>query len=282
MNKRLVLPISFLLMALFLSSCGFQVVVGSGNVTTVTRTVGEFSAVKLAGIGDIIITQEETPSLRIEVEDNLLPYFDTSVVGDTLVIGLKTQYIGVNLRPTKPIKFYVSTPKLEGITLAGSGNIITSDVKASNFKAALLGSGNITNDSLTADSADLRLSGSGNISFGKVTAHTVDLDLTGSGNFNLDEVAATDINSTISGSGNITLAGKVAGQTAKILGSGEYRAGNLESTSANIRVTGSGKSQVNVSDTLNVAILGSGDVIYAGHPTVNSSTAGSGRVKSSD
>jgi len=262
MNKRLYIPVVILLVALFVSGCGMQVVVGSGKVTSEIRDVSNFSVVKLAGIGDVIVTQADTTSLRIEAEDNLIPYFDTSVQGDTLVIGIKDQYFGFNLHPTKPVKFYVSTPKINAVTLAGSGNIITSDVKANGFKASLLGSGNITNDSLTASSVDINLAGSGNVSMGKVTADT--------------------ISSTITGSGNITVAGEVTKQTTKILGSGDYRASELQSQTATINVTGSGNSQVSVTDSLNVTILGSGDVTYSGTPTVNTSIAGSGRVRSNE
>ncbi len=259
MNKRLYIPITFLLVALFIAGCGWQMVVGNGKVSTETRQVSNFSEIRLEGIGDVIVTQADTTSLRIEAEENLIPYFETTVKADTLVIGIKDQYFGYNLHPTKPVKFYVSTPEIAAVTLAGSGNIITSDVKASGFKASLLGSGNITNNSLTATSVDINLAGSGNISLGKVTADS--------------------ITSIIAGSGNITLAGDVTDQTARIVGSGDYRASGMQSKTANVNVTGSGNSQITVSDSLNVTILGSGDVTYAGKPTVNTTIAGSGHVR---
>jgi hypothetical protein len=262
MNKRLFIPISILAIAFLISGCAFQWVTGSGNVTSETRQVSNFSAVRLEGIGDVIITQEETTSFRMEAEDNLIPYIKTEVRGDTLVIGIKDQYMGTNLRPTKPIKYYVSTPDLNSVTLAGSGNIITSAVKADAFKVSLLGSGNISNDTLTASSLDINLAGSGNITFGVVTARSV--------------------TSVIAGSGNIRLSGEVTEQTARIVGSGDYRASDLESQTATIRVTGSGNSQVTVANTLNVSILGSGDVNYHGTPKLNTTIAGSGHVRSDD
>ncbi len=259
MNKRLYIPTVILLAALFVSGCGLQVVVGSGKVATETRSVGDFSAIRLAGIGDVIVTQAATTSLRIEAEDNLIPYFETDVRGDTLVIGIKDDYFGYNLHPTRPVKFYVSTPEISAVTLAGSGNIITADVKATDFKVSLLGSGNITNDSLTADSVDINLAGSGNVSLGNVKAETV--------------------SSVLAGSGNIIVAGEVTQQTSRIVGSGDYRASELQSQTASVNVTGSGNSQVAVTESLNVTILGSGDVFYSGTPTVNTSIAGSGRVR---
>ena len=262
MNKRIYFPIAILLVALFVSGCGMQVVMGSGKVAAETREVSNFSSIKLAGIGDVIVTQGENVSLRIEAEDNLIPYFETTVQGNTLTIGMKNEYLGISLHPTKPVKFYVTTPQIDAVTLAGSGNIITTDVKTTGFKVSLLGSGNISNTSLVATNVDINLAGSGNIS--------------------LDKVTSTSISSIIAGSGNITVAGEVTGQTAKILGSGDYLANGLKSKTALVNVTGSGNSQVWVTGSLEVTILGSGDVVYTGTPTVNTSIAGSGHVKSAD
>ena len=262
MNKRIVIPITILLAALIVSGCGFQIVSGSGKVATGTRTVSNFSSIKLAGIGDVIVTQAENVSVRIEAEDNLIPYFDTSVQGDTLTIGIKNEYMGISLHPTKPVKFYVTTPQLDAVTLAGSGNIITSDVKTTGFKVSLLGSGDISNTSLTATS--------------------VDIDLAGSGNISLEKITASNISSTIAGSGDITVAGEVTSQTARIVGSGDYHGKGLKSKTATVNVTGSGNSRVWVTGSLDVTILGSGDVVYSGSPTVNTSVAGSGSVRSAD
>ncbi len=262
MNKRLYFPIAILLIAAFISGCGLQVVVGSGKVTSETREVSSFSAIRLEGIGDVIVTQADSTSLRIEAEDNLVPLFKTSVSGDTLIIGIKDQYFGYNLRPTRPVKFYVSTPNVDEVTLAGSGNIEAAKVKSTHFKASLLGSGNITTDTLNATSVTINLAGSGNIDLGKVTA---------------DSVSAT-----IAGSGNISLSGAVKDQTARIVGSGDYKASTMQSQTASVNVTGSGNTDLAVSDKLDVIILGSGDVLYSGSPKLNTTISGSGHVRSND
>ena len=164
MNKRLYIPTILLLAALLASGCGFQIVSGSGRIATETRNLSGFTSVSLAGIGNVYLTQGATESVRIEAEDNLIPYFDTSVLGSTLKIGIKNQYLGVSLQPTRPVKFYVTLPKIEAVTLAGSGNISAGKIQTGAFRISLLGSGNISTDALTATNLDLRLGGSGNIS----------------------------------------------------------------------------------------------------------------------
>jgi hypothetical protein len=281
MNKRIYIPIAILFVALFVSGCGFQIVTGSGKVATETRDVSNFSSIKLAGIGDVYITQGATVSVRIEAEDNLIPYFETAIQGSTLNIGMKNEYMGVSLHPTKPVKFYVTTPEIDAVTLAGSGNIITSDIQTSDFKISLLGSGNISNDTLTAINVDIHLSGSGDITLGSVSASEVTANIAGSGNIQLDTLTAKKVTSKTAGSGNITIGGKVTEQSSEILGSGDYRASGLKSDTATVKVTGSGNSQVSVTGTLNVTILGSGDVVYSGSPHMNVSIAGSGKVNQS-
>lgn len=278
MNKRIVLPTILLLAALLVSGCGFQVVSGSGKTATENRSVSGFTSVTLAGIGNLYLTQGATEAVRIEAEDNLIPYFETVVEGSTLKIGIKSQYLGVNLRPTQPVKFYVTLPKIEAVTLAGSGNIFGGTLKTGAFKIALLGSGNISADTLTTTTLDVSLSGSGNITLGSVTATQVTNSIAGSGNIQMDALTADKVSSKTSGSGDITLSGKVSRQSAEILGSGDYRAGGLKSESATVRVTGSGNSQVAVVTSLDVTILGSGGVSYSGTPKVNVSISGSGKV----
>ena len=278
MNKRIYIPAILLLVALLVSGCGFQMVSGSGRIATETRNLSGFTSVSLAGIGNVYLTQGPTESVRIEAEDNLIPYFDTSVQGSTLKIGIKDRYMGISLLPTRPVKFYVTLPKIEAVTLAGSGNIFAGKIQAGAFGISLLGSGNISTDALAATDLDIQLSGSGNINLGTVSAGQVTANIAGSGDIQVDGLTANKISSKTAGSGNITIGGKVTEQSAEILGSGDYLASGLKSATATLRVTGSGNSQVSTSRTLNVTILGSGDVAYSGNPTVNASIAGSGKV----
>jgi len=278
MNKRIYIPAMLLMVAMLVSGCGFQVVSGSGTLASETRNLSGFTSVTLAGIGNVYLTQGPAESVRIEAEDNLVPYFDTSIQGTTLKIGIKDQYMGVSLQPTRPVKFYVTLPKIEAVTLAGSGNIFAGKLQAGAFGISLLGSGDISTDALVATDVDIHLGGSGNISLGTVSANQVTAHITGSGDIQVAALTADKISSQTAGSGDITIGGKVNEQSTEILGSGDYLAGGLKSATATVRVTGSGDTQVSASGSLNVTILGSGDVAYSGSPKLNASIAGSGKV----
>ena len=89
--KRLLLA-GFLLLAMVITmcSCGsLRTIRGTGDITSETREVSGFSAVNLAGIGNVVVDYGEQESLRIEAEDNLLPYLESKVEGDTLTLGVR-------------------------------------------------------------------------------------------------------------------------------------------------------------------------------------------------
>ncbi|MCP4541983.1 MAG: DUF2807 domain-containing protein [Chloroflexi bacterium] len=218
------------------SGVGFTGVRGSGNVVEETRDVNGFTGVALAGSGELTIEVGETESLRIEAEDNLMEYLETEVRGGVLEIGVEDN---VDLRPRRPIQFYLTVKELDTIVLSGSGDVIAPDLEAERFTTTISGSGRVRMDKLDADTLDVTLSGSG------------DMDIAD---------------------------GQVTGQNINVSGSGRYTARNLESERAKVLLVGSGKATVRVSDHLRAIITGSGDVDYLGSPTVELSVTGSGDV----
>ena len=61
---------------------------GSGTIATETRAVGAFQSIDLQGTGNIYVTQGNESSLRVEAEDNLLPYLKTSVTNGVLKVEM--------------------------------------------------------------------------------------------------------------------------------------------------------------------------------------------------
>lgn len=85
---------------------------------------------------------------------------------------------------------------------------------------------------------------------------------------------------SIQGSGDAKASGKVGAVVAKVAGSGDVNASNVEARDATVEVSGSGDVEVWATDTLTVSIAGSGDVGYKGDPKkVTKSVAGSGSVR---
>jgi hypothetical protein len=243
MKNRSLIILTLVVVLLFTMACtitlptniNLRQVRGSGNVVEETHVVSGFDTVVLKGIGNLYIAQGTSEGLRIEAEDNLIEHMEIEVVGDRLEIGFENV---INLRPTRPINFYVTLIDVESIQLLGSGNINASPLTGEEIHFLLAGSGNIT----------------------------------------VDDIQAEIVRTELPGSGNIRVSGAVDRQEVRLMGSGDYDSQDLVSAEADISIAGSGDVTVTVSDRLDINIAGSGTVRYYGDPLISQNIFGSGRV----
>ena len=91
---------------------------GDARVTQ-TRKVEAFHAIDITAVGEIIFTQADKYSLRIEGKEKSVNRTTTSVSGDgTLHIGFK----GRSGRGNNGVTIYLSAPSLDGIEFRGVGS----------------------------------------------------------------------------------------------------------------------------------------------------------------
>jgi hypothetical protein len=203
---------------------------------TEDRTVGNFTSISMGISGDLYVSQGLTPKLTVEADAEILPLIITEIKND----DLKIRFSQNRVKSKTPIRIWVTTAKIEGLYLSGSGNIITeTNIKTKEIELKLSGSGNINVKDLSCDEVDAAISGSGNI------------DITGS---------ADELSMAISGSGNCN-------------------ADDLKTKETDIKISGSGNCKVNAEKDLTVAISGSGSVFYAGNPIIDASVSGSGKIR---
>jgi hypothetical protein len=224
-------------------------------VITKTVDVANIDSVSLEGIGNVYIEQGDTESLSIEAEDNIMPLLVTRVNGNELVL---TTQPNQNINPTKPVVYNLTVKDLNALSLKGSGNI--------------------TAEPIQSDKMDLSLQGSGNIKLKELNAGDLSMELDGSGNIDIDQLTTGTIRSSVNGSGDIQLAGTADSQDISFSGSGNYRAGDLESDSVQVDIPGSSDITVWVNKDLKANIDGSGTIRYYGKPTVNQTGNGSGKL----
>ena len=289
MNRRITLTLLVAVLALATMACELSGILvennvvsgerGSGNVVEETRPISGVTDVDLATIGNVIIEIGEKESLRIEAEDNLMKYFETDIRGETLKIS--TNPSTVNLRPTKPVYFFLTVKDLERVSISGSGDIQVPDLESGQFNVDIGGSGDINMGDLLADRLEINIGGSGDVSTGRVIVPSLRVKINGSGDITLMELKADDLSLNVNGSGNLRINdGNVGEQDIDINGSGNFQAEDLASKVTNINIGGSGDITVWVVDTLDVRIMGSGNVRYYGRPTVSSTGNGSGDITS--
>lgn len=244
--------IAISLLTLFYTGCRKSIGInGNGNVITETRQMYSFNAIESKATFNVYIEQDSIYQVVVEAESNLVPYVQTKVNGNTLIITTNE-----NMRENYPINVYVKTPTLNSIELSGSGIVQSDTIVTQNLSVKLSGSGNM-NGAVISSMSNLVLTGSGNI------------------NYYLD---SDNLTSTISGSGAINLIGTATNSGNVISGSGNLNAFSLMSDNVQATISGSGDMYVNAQKQLNVTISGSGNVHYIGDPTLNVNISGSGSV----
>jgi Putative auto-transporter adhesin, head GIN domain len=229
----------FLLLPLFFfSSCryvGGKRIRGNGNVRTETRSPGSFRSVSSHGSFDVFVSSGDQ-AVKIEAEENLLPYIETYVEGYTLHVGTKDNYW---LSPGRKVKIFVSSPDYESIRSYGSGDII--------------GESKITNSS----KLELGVNGSANIKM-DIDAPEINTETNGSGDIFL-RGETKSFEGEIHGSGNIKALDLRSGDaTIKIYGSGDAEV--FVDRKLDVHVAGSGDVNYRGNAQISSSVAGSGRV----------------------
>lgn len=97
---------------------------GSGKRELQKRNVASFTSISAEGAFTIEVTCQKDLSLEVEGDDNVLQYVATDVSGN--ILRLKNTK---NYSISEPVKFKISVPNLEGLSVSGAGHI---DIKGMN------------------------------------------------------------------------------------------------------------------------------------------------------
>ncbi|WEK35733.1 MAG: DUF2807 domain-containing protein [Candidatus Pseudobacter hemicellulosilyticus] len=223
--------------SLYLTACHFSgdSVKGNGHVVTEDRNVPGFEGVRSSGSSDLYVS-EGAQSLKIEAEENLLPYIETEVRDGILRIGVRDN---TWMRTTKDVKIYISAPTFKVIRSSGSGDII--------------GQSRISNP----DRIEVGVAGSADINL-EVDAPELESEIAGSGNVDLKGVTR-NLKAKISGSGNIR-AGELQTENTEIRIAGSGDATVFASVKLDVRITGSGSVKHKGGAQVNTHVTGSGSV----------------------
>lgn len=209
---------------------------GNGKSITKIRSIGGFESVSVSGNFDVILINGKEGKLTIDGEENIIPYIITKVKRGTLKIKVKEN---VNIKTTKKLVIKVPFEDIDGISLGGSGNVISKKI-------------------IKATKASFSMSGSGNIEA---------------------KADANKVNCSISGSGDIDIQGFTTNLNCSITGSGKINAYKLKTNSVTASIAGSGDVYTSVKTRIKANIVGSGSIYYKGNPKyIDTKSLGSGDV----
>lgn len=204
---------------------------------TQTRTVSAFSKLSLGVPAEVRLSKGPH---KVVMEGSDLDEIQTTVEKGELRIHRKdTKWNLWSWDSSDKIVIYISMPSLEGVSVSGSGKVISED-------------------QFHSTSMRLHVSGSGRMQL---------------------RVATDNLSTHVSGSGSIQISGIAEKMETHISGSGSVRADKLVAQQVEAHISGSGSCQVHVDKSIDARISGSGNVGYTGNPTnVNARTSGSGKV----
>ena len=193
------------LVAIMCSSCnwmGFRRIKGNGIISTESRNINRAENIKLAGSYDVEITQGPVTSVKVEADENIIPYIITREEGGYLVIKSRNNY---SFSSEHAIKIYITTNRLEKLHLAGSGNIIGKNkfTGGNKLELKIAGSGDIKMEVNTPD-IEADIAGSGSMTLSGETKNER-IKISGVGDFNADQLKAESANIKIAGSGNVKI-----------------------------------------------------------------------------
>lgn len=204
MFRRMLLMIGAL--ALMTAGCTISVRYedGSGVVVEEERSLSRFTRVSFEGIGKLIITQGDAESLTIEAEDNIVPHIDTVVRGQTLQIAFDTERWQNIIRPTEPIRLYLTVTDLQALSLSGLGDVEVQDIEGERIDITLSGAGSISLSG-TVQEQDVNVSGAGSYDASDLMSGVADINLSGAGSATVWVTESLDVN--ITGLGSVSYYG---------------------------------------------------------------------------
>ena len=241
---------------------------------------GSFSSLSIAIPADIIIEQEESCRVEADIPGNLSR--NLIIRNDRGTLKIEPGRPGWRPLRSDSIRFIISMPQLEKLTVRGSGRIRSNDTWTNSRTEVLTtGSSDIEIEGFNASELGFTTSGSGDIRLGSAKGESLTVETTGSGDILIDTAQAYSAGLITTGSGDIHI--NIKTETLKSLqtGSGDIRlTGRAEQTE--IQTNGSGDMQGSgfSAGLTNIIISGSGDVtLTEGSRLKNISITGSGRFQ---
>ena len=229
-----------LLAALPLAACGHGSadapgVPGNGSGPARSFAVADFTGVESTGSDNVEITVGPRFAVRAEGDPAQLDKLRITRDGATLKVGRE----GFSFGSTRPIKIFVTMPRITDARTSGSGDIAIDRVDGDRFGGAI--------------------GGSGDLSIRSARVATLDLSITGSG--------------------DMAVAGQARSMKLDVSGSGDVDAQHLQVGEASVEVAGSGDVTADVRGPATVSLSGSGDIDLGDAARCTISKAGSGDVK---
>jgi hypothetical protein len=194
---------------------GSNVERGSGRMVTEQRDIGSFDRIESNIGADIIVSIGATQSVSLTYDDNLIGYVTTKVRGRKLVIESSRSFSS-----SSDCQINIVVPRLEEVSVGGSGKIEVAGLDADRFSVEIDGSADVVASGEVGELV-IEVNGSGNVDTRDLVAGEATVEINGSGDVNV--MARDYLTATVNGSGDIVYTGNPGQVVKNVEGSGRIR-----------------------------------------------------------
>jgi len=209
------IPVVLLLPLLVLGACNEDTIKGSGNVITEVRPVGKFTAIRLSGIGKLVIERSEAESLTVTVDDNLLPLYESEVREGTLYLS-----VGRGKTPGRTATYKVAVSDLREVKVSGAASVEAARLDSETLSMSISGAGSAKLAG-RAGTLVLWISGAGSLNAAELNARRATAVVSGAGGVTVN--ASDELDARVSGAGSVRYIGAPR-LTSQVSGAGSVRA----------------------------------------------------------
>jgi len=200
--------------SILVAGCHWVGVRGNGNIKADQRTVSAFANIDASG-AFIIEWQNGAPALSITTDENLLPYIDSHVSGDTLHLHTRNQ-----IWPTHGIKAVVSSPTRSGAKTSGAVRLTANQLAGPRFALESTGAARVTLDG-SVDELLADMTGASELTANGLQTKTVEISTTGAADAEL--AVSETLKVAITGAGKVSYSGNPKTIEKHITGAGSIR-----------------------------------------------------------
>ncbi|PYJ74111.1 MAG: hypothetical protein DME72_03950 [Verrucomicrobia bacterium] len=194
--------------------CHWVGVRGNGHLRTEQRTISAFATVDASG-AFTIEWRNDAPALSITTDENLLPYIDNQVSGDTLHL-----YTRENIWPTHGIKVVISSPSRTGAKISGAVRLTANQLSGPRFAFESTGASRVTLDG-NIDELLAEMTGASELTANDLQTKTTEISITGASDAEI--VASETLKVAITGAGEVSYSGNPKTIEKHITGAGSIR-----------------------------------------------------------
>ena len=197
-----------------LAGCWWVGVRGNGNIKIDERQIGAFANIDASG-AFLINWENGAPTLRIKTDENLFPYIESQISGNTLHLRTREQ-----IRPTHRITVSIASPSREAARIRGAIRLAASQLTGPKFALEGTGASRVSLDG-NIDQLLADLTGASDLKAAALQTKTAEISIQGAGD--AEVAVAEKLKVAIAGAGKVIYSGNPPTIEKHISGAGSIR-----------------------------------------------------------